>query len=96
MTTTQPGPPAPAMTRWTVAINFDEDPDQTTATAVLRTPAGQELRGLGHARRNPHDRPMPRIGEEVAGARAMSNLAHELLEYAAREIERNVRGESDA
>ena len=35
---------------------------------------------------------MPRIGEEVAGARALSNLAHELLEYAANEIESNVRG----
>lgn len=95
MTTTQPSPPAPAMTRWTVAINFEEDPDRTTATAMLRTPSGQELHGLGHSRRNPHDRPMPRIGEEVAAARAMSNLAHEMLEYAAREIERNVRSGGD-
>jgi hypothetical protein len=34
---------------------------------------------------------MTQIGEEVAGARALSNLAHELLEYAAGEIESNVR-----
>ena len=58
---------------------------------MLRTPAGQELRGHGQSRRNPVDRPIARIGEEVAGARAMSNLAHELLEYAAGEIEANMR-----
>ena len=33
---------------------------------------------------------MPAIGEEVAGARALSSLAHELLNYAADEIEKNV------
>jgi hypothetical protein len=77
---------------WAVEVRFDEDPDRTHAVAVLRTPAGRELRGHGQARRNPIDRPVPRIGEEVAGARALSNLAHELLEYAASEIESNVRG----
>ncbi|MGH3657260.1 MAG: DUF1876 domain-containing protein [Micromonosporaceae bacterium] len=78
-------------TQWTINLTFQEDPDHTTATAQVRTPAGQHLKGLGQARRNPHDRPVARIGEEVAGARALSNLAHELLEYAAREIESNVR-----
>ncbi|MGH3712860.1 MAG: DUF1876 domain-containing protein [Micromonosporaceae bacterium] len=78
-------------TRWTIDLAFEEDADHTTATALVTTPAGQQLRGSGQARRNPHDRPVPRIGEEVAGARALSNLAHELLEYAAREIESNVR-----
>jgi hypothetical protein len=77
---------------WAVEVRFDEDPDRTHAVAILRTPAGRELRGHGQARRNPVDRPVPRIGEEVAGARALSNLAHELLEYAASEIESNVRG----
>lgn len=78
-------------TQWTIALRFDEDVDHTTATASVTTPAGQQLQGTGQARRNPHDRPVARIGEEVAGARALSNLAHELLEYAAREIESNVR-----
>jgi len=77
---------------WTVEIRFDEDPDRTHAVAILRTPSGRELRGHGQSRRNPVDRPVARIGEEVAGARALSNLAHELLEYAAGEIESNVRG----
>jgi Domain of unknown function (DUF1876) len=81
-----------ATTIWTVELRFEEDPDRTHAVAVLRTPAGRELHGHGQARRNPVDRPVARIGEEVAGARALSNLAHELLEYAAGEIETNVRG----
>lgn len=77
--------------QWTIALVFEEDQDHTTATASVTTPAGAQLQGSGQARRNPHDRPVARIGEEVAGARALSNLAHELLEYAAREIESNVR-----
>jgi hypothetical protein len=80
-----------ATTTWTIEMRFEEDADRTHAVAVLRTPAGQELRGHGQSRRNPVDRPQPLIGEEVAGARALSNLAHELLEYAAAEIESNVR-----
>jgi len=80
-----------ATATWTIELRFEEDPDRTHAMAVLRTPAGRELHGHGQARRNPVDRPIARIGEEVAGARALSNLAHELLEYAAGEIETNVR-----
>ncbi|GAA1804003.1 DUF1876 domain-containing protein [Luedemannella flava] len=76
---------------WTVEMRFDEDADHCHAMAMVRTAGGQELRGHGSARRNPVDRPVARIGEEVAGARALSNLAHELLEYAASEIEANVR-----
>ncbi len=78
------------MTTWNIELSFDEDADYTQAIATLRSPDGRELRGLGQARRNPEDRPVPRIGEEVAGARALSSLAHELLDYAAREIETNV------
>lgn len=81
---------APTTTTWRVELNFHEDLNHTQATAVLRAPNGRELHGLGRSRRNPADRPEPMIGEEVAGARALSNLAHELLEYAAREIESNV------
>ena len=79
------------MTKWTIELNFDEDEDYTQAVATLRGPNGRELRGLGQSRRNPDDKPVSRIGEEVAGARALSSLAHELLDYAASEIEMNVR-----
>jgi hypothetical protein len=76
---------------WTIEMRFEEDPSHCHAVATLRTPSGRELRGHGTARRNPVDRPVARIGEEVSGARALSNLAHELLEFAASEIETNVR-----
>jgi hypothetical protein len=79
------------MTKWTVELKFDEDEDYTQAVATLRGPDGRQLRGLGQSRRNPDDRPVMRIGEEVAAARALSSLAHELLDYAASEIEMNVR-----
>jgi hypothetical protein len=83
---------APVTTSWNVELDFREDVDHTRATAILRTPGGRELRGHGQAKRNPADRPQPVIGEEVAGARALSALAHELLEFAAGEIEANVHG----
>lgn len=79
------------MAKWTVDLNFDEDEDYTQAVATLRAPDGRELRGLGQSRRNPEDKPVAQIGEEVAGARALSALGHELLDYAATEIEKNVR-----
>jgi hypothetical protein len=78
------------MTTWNVEVGFLEDTDFTQAIAVLRVPDGRELRGLGQATRNPEDRSVPAIGEEIAAARALSSLAHELLNYAADEIEKNV------
>jgi hypothetical protein len=78
------------MTTWTINLSFTEDRDFTQAIALLHAPDGRELRGLGQSRRNPEDRPVTAIGEEVAGARALSSLAHELLNYAADQIERNV------
>lgn len=81
---------------WSVELSFSEDVDHTRAMATLRTPRGRELRGQGQSRRNPGDRPEPAIGEEVAGARALSDLAHELLEYAANEIEVNVHRDDPA
>lgn len=78
------------MTKWMIELAFDEDENYTQAVATLKAPEGRDLRGLGQARRNPDDKPVARIGEEVAGARALSALAHELLDYAAAEIETNV------
>ena len=67
-------------------IEFEEDDNQTKAALLLRLPDGVELRGRGHAMRNPADAPQPRIGEEIAAARALSDLTHQLLDKAAGEI----------
>jgi hypothetical protein len=71
---------------WTVTIAFSEDEHKTRADATL-TGGPDELSGWGRARRNPADPDLPAIGEEVAAARALSDLAHHLLETAAHRIE---------
>ncbi len=75
-----------------VELRFEEDVDLTRAIASMRLPNGRLLVGEGQARRNPVDRPRASIGEEMAGARALSGLAHRLLEAAADEVESNVHG----
>jgi hypothetical protein len=72
---------------WHIELEFDEDDTHTKAAALLRLPDGSELRAHGHAKRNPQDPAQARIGEEIAGARALSALAHQLLDKAAAEIE---------
>jgi hypothetical protein len=72
---------------WTINLSFEEDDTRTAATATISAPGSPEIKGHGYARRNPEDRPAPLIGEEIAAARALSNLAHELLERAASDIE---------
>ena len=71
---------------WHVEIEFDEDDTDTKAALLLRLPDGVELRARGHAKRNPADIPQPLIGEEIAAARALADLTHQLLEKAAGEI----------
>ncbi|PSL01530.1 uncharacterized protein DUF1876 [Haloactinopolyspora alba] len=72
---------------WTVDVSFQEDPDRTDAIVTLTLADGTALRAQGHARRNPDDPARPRVGEEIAAARAMSDLVHQLMERAATEIE---------
>ena len=65
-----------------IAIVFEEDADHTNARASL-TLRGTTFTGRGRARRNPNDPNVPVIGEELAAARALSDLAHKLVEAAA-------------
>jgi hypothetical protein len=81
---------APTKSTWRIELTFTEDRDHTQALATLYASGDRQLHGRGRATRNPADRPAPLIGEEIAGARALSDLAHELLEAAAAEIEVNV------
>jgi hypothetical protein len=70
----------------TVTVVFQEDEDKTRADAVLQG-MGEEIRGWGRARRNPVDPDVPAVGEEIAAARALQDVAHHLLERAAHLIE---------
>jgi hypothetical protein len=72
---------------WTVQVTIDEKGDDTLADATLNLENKMEVRGHGASRRNPRDESEPRIGDELATARALSDLAHQLLAAAATDIE---------
>ena len=76
-----------AVKTWTVQVDIDEHEGRTRAVARLGTGGPQSLAGTGLARLNPADRDVPKIGDELAVARALSELSHLLLEVAARDIE---------
>jgi hypothetical protein len=68
-----------------IEMTFEEDSDHTEARASLII-RGATFTGAGRARRNPTDADLPIIGEELAAARALSDLAHKLVEAAAEAI----------
>jgi hypothetical protein len=77
-------------TRWHIELYLSEDGRTTRAEAVLRTSAGTEPRHAGVARRHPGDGDVPEIGEELAACRALTGLAHDLLESTIADVEGNV------
>lgn len=74
-------------TTWTMNIVIDEQDGQTRAEAMLRKDDGTAFTGAGVARRNPRDTDVPAIGDELAAARALAELAHQLLEATVTDIE---------
>ena len=70
---------------WNITVHlFDADDIMrdgtiTTARAVLATQSGTLLVGHGRARPNPQDLAVPEIGDELATARALRDLADQLL-----------------
>jgi hypothetical protein len=74
---------------WNVQVDIDEHEGRTRAVARLTTGGAQSLAGTGLARLNPDDQDVHAIGDELAVARALSELSHLLLDAAARDIERS-------
>jgi hypothetical protein len=72
---------------WQVRVSIFESGDDTTATVVLLADSPGELTARGESHRGRHDPSVPRIGDEVAVARALRHLADELLDTAAHDIE---------
>jgi Rv2632c-like len=70
----------------TVQLSLEEDDEHTEAQATLRL-RDRDFVSRGRARRNPHDPNVPVVGEELAVARALSDLSHQLLAAAAETIE---------
>lgn len=81
----------PVAKHWTVDIYLSEDETGPTtvthAEARLHARDATDLRGRGLARKHPKDTDVPKIGDELAAARALSDLAHQLLQAAADDIE---------
>jgi hypothetical protein len=70
----------------TVRLSIDEDDEHTEVSATVRV-RERDFVARGQARRNPHDPNVPVVGEELAIARALSDLAHQLVAAAAETIE---------
>ena len=81
---------------WPVSIFLTEADGHTHAEAVLDSGAATALRGKGIARCNPTDRDVPEIGDELAAARALADLSHQLLEAAAGDIAAAVKQRTNA
>ena len=64
---------------WRVDVFIGEEEGRTYAEARLRTELGDRLSGIGRAKVHPNDRDIPEIGEELAVARALTDLGHRLL-----------------
>jgi hypothetical protein len=71
-----------------IQVHLVERESDTTADATLTLESGEQVRGHGTARRNPRDTDVPEIGDELATARALSELSHRLLEVASDTISR--------
>ena len=71
---------------WRIEIAFTEEGDRTRADAVLEL-SNQRFHGFGQAKRAPEDPNIPVIGEDLAAARALSDLSHQLVHAAADRIE---------
>lgn len=72
---------------WHSEVTFREAGPKTRATALLQLPDGTELRAHGHASKHPNDPIQTQVGEELAAARALNDLARQLLARASTRIE---------
>jgi hypothetical protein len=69
-----------------IDVTMTEDADHCEAVARVRM-REREFSGWGRARRNPSDPEMPLVGEELAVARALSEVSHQLVVAAADSLE---------
>ena len=73
--------------RWSMEVFVAEIDGETDAQARLAKADNRNFCGRGTAKLNPADRNVAAIGEEIAIARALSDLSHKLLHSAAVGVE---------
>ena len=59
---------------WRVEVTFTEEDERTRADAILEL-ASQRFHGFGQAKRAPRDPNVPVVGQDLAAARALSDLS---------------------
>ncbi|MEV7238171.1 dsRBD fold-containing protein [Streptomyces sp. NPDC051020] len=74
----------PRTKQWSVRLDLFEEGDLTKVHAVLDTGDGT-LQSRTSAQRNPHDAPVPEIGDEYAAGRALIDLGNQLLRAGSRD-----------
>jgi hypothetical protein len=73
--------------RWSMELFVAEIDGETDAEARLAKADNRNFWGRGQAKLNPADQNVGMIGEEIAIARALSDLSHKLLHSAAVGVE---------
>ncbi|GAA2747573.1 MULTISPECIES: dsRBD fold-containing protein [Kitasatospora] len=73
--------------QWDVELSFEEDGTHTACEARLIGTGAPALTGRGESERSTGDRPVARIGEEVAAARALDELSRRLRTQATGDIQ---------
>jgi hypothetical protein len=73
---------------WIVTLFIDEGPDRTVARAVMSDDGRMSAVGRGVARRNPADRQVAEIGDELAVSRALEDLAQRIHDMASHDFAR--------
>ena len=76
----------PTASTWWVEVFLGEIDGVSTASARLHTRDRTGLSAKGTAKLSPRDDDVPEIGYELATARALMNLAHQLMSSAADDI----------
>ncbi|MFF8943887.1 dsRBD fold-containing protein [Streptomyces sp. NPDC014864] len=84
MTRTDGSRPA-SVKEWRLNLYLSEHDPDTTARIILDT-GDNVLESRAEARRNPYDRAVPEIGDELAAGRALIALGRRLLRAAAGDI----------
>ncbi|RZV43202.1 MAG: DUF1876 domain-containing protein [Acidimicrobiales bacterium] len=69
-------------------LTFETREDEDHCEMVVHLDAGdRSMAGFGRSTRNPSDPSVPQVGEELAAARALTDLAHKLSDDAWKAIE---------
>ncbi|MGW1071484.1 DUF1876 domain-containing protein [Streptomyces sp. NPDC002537] len=76
---------------WTVEIVIEEHDHTVTAEARMTGKGPGPMVGEGTARCHPADENVPAIGDELAVARALAGLTHQLIHSAVEDIEEHTQ-----